>query len=120
MKKLMIVDDEKQITSLLMAIAGEIGYESECYTNPLEAVDRYEKGKFGLVITDYQMPGTNGADFAQRIRMEDPEIHIVMMTSHKPTADRLVERKIINEGLGKPFKISEMSELMKKHMGDNQ
>ncbi len=83
-KRILVVDDNK--TSLLL-LAHEIkklglDYQVVSVGNGYDAMLQLRAHSFGLLVTDYNMPGMNGLDLAQTVRQIWPDIPIVLMTVH--------------------------------------
>jgi DNA-binding response OmpR family regulator len=71
MKKLLIVDDEKNILKLYEKEFREEGYEVTTASSGLEALQKLEEICVDLVILDIRMPGPNGLETLKKI-MESP------------------------------------------------
>lgn len=68
MKRILVVDDERQITRMLRASLQGSGYEVVVADNGLDAYKRFETDKPDLIITDLAMPDMNGLELTQTIR----------------------------------------------------
>jgi len=55
-----------------------------------EAAKLLDERGFDLVITDLKMPGLSGMDLLRKVRAEQPEVEVIMMTAHG-TVDNAVE-----------------------------
>lgn len=82
--KIMIIDDEKpHLVLMKRAILREIPDAAvECFTDPVEFLSLTKKTRPDLVITDYLMPEMDGIELIRRIKEEDEDIPIVMITGH--------------------------------------
>lgn len=80
--KVLLVDDSKIILKINSNLCKEIGIE-EIITaeNGKEALEKFNKGKFDLVITDVNMPIMNGFDLLTELRKIDKEVKIFMCTT---------------------------------------
>ncbi|GAC1333720.1 MAG: hypothetical protein NVS2B16_31430 [Chloroflexota bacterium] len=113
-KDVLIAEDDSDILSLVLAVLTDEGYSvrSTMGANTLRAV---RERKPDVVLLDYQMPGMNGVQIAQRIR-EDPEtsdIPIVAMTAAGRAALVCTEMDA-NGCLGKPFDIDELVSVVQR------
>lgn len=92
-KRILVVDDDRLIVSLLEAGLQELEGEYTIMTafSGQEALAKIGKEMFALVMTDYQMPDMNGVELMQQIRHLSPETRIVLMSAHPPD---LIETKI--------------------------
>jgi DNA-binding NtrC family response regulator len=80
--RILIVDDEPKICSMLRRNLQSIGHEIECCTDPNEGLQRLKERPFDVVITDLRMPGVDGMELLQRAKHIRPECEVVMMTAH--------------------------------------
>ena len=63
--RLLVVDDEQEICSLLEDVLKVEGYDVEVCTDGQNALSRIESSRFDGVITDLKMPGVDGLQVAQ-------------------------------------------------------
>jgi PAS domain S-box-containing protein len=86
MPLILILDDHATNRSiysrLAMLIADEVTVET--FSDPFDALEWLAVNPVDLVITDYKMPGLNGAEFTRRLRAEaaDPDVPVVVVTAH--------------------------------------
>jgi len=64
----LLVDDHPTNRALLARQVRALGYAAESAENGLEALDRWKSGRFGIVITDCNMPEMDGYELARSIR----------------------------------------------------
>lgn len=109
-RTILIVEDYKELRSLIGEILKEAGYRVSEAANGAEGLSRLqEQGDISLVITDLAMPGMDGHAFAEQIHAEQirlarPEIKIIFMSADP---EPLLERaEPWEDGIGllrKPF-----------------
>jgi len=108
-KRILIVDDEEMIRTLLFEAFKFFDYEIESVENGVEAVKQIAAKTYDLIITDYLMPKMDGLELIRRIKMENPSIPVIVITSIGP------ERELLKSGalacIKKPFKISELQRI---------
>jgi two-component system response regulator AtoC len=80
--RILIVDDEPKICSMLRRNLQSIGHTIECCTDPNEGLQRLKEQHFDVVITDLRMPGVDGMELLQRAKHIRPDCEVVMMTAH--------------------------------------
>jgi two-component system KDP operon response regulator KdpE len=68
LKRILVVDDERQITRMLRASLQSSGYEVLVAGNGLEAYARFEAERPDLIITDLAMPEMNGLELTRAVR----------------------------------------------------
>jgi CheY-like chemotaxis protein len=100
----MVVDDERQIREVLGICLAEDGHKVEFASEGAEALAKFEKNKFDLLLTDYSMPNMNGDRLSAAVRERDPNIRIALLTgfgSQLPLGAPL--RLEVDAILAKPF-----------------
>lgn len=70
MKKILMVDDEKQITSIFSRYLQRHGYEVEATNDPLEVLgfDSAKLQEFCCLMTDFKMPQLNGLELVKEVK----------------------------------------------------
>jgi len=86
MYKIAIVDDEKDILSILQRYLSR-DFEIETFENPLEALSAIGNGNYDLVLSDIMMPQIDGIELLKRLRDNDCNVKVIMMTAFD-TMDR--------------------------------
>jgi response regulator RpfG family c-di-GMP phosphodiesterase len=103
------VDDEKTNLLLLEAMAAELGINVHSFLTPIAALEYTRNNDVDLIFTDYMMPGMNGIEFIEAVRLSHPHIHIIMITS--VTDDETLKLRAIKAGatefLNKPLNVAE-------------
>ena len=72
-KKILVVDDEEDITALVKTLLEDEGYKVNAAKNGEEGLTKLKKDKFDLVLIDMFMPGISGREMCERMR-KDPKI----------------------------------------------
>lgn len=80
--KILAVDDEKDITDLLVRHFGFLGYDIVGTNNPLEAIKMVEEGDYNVVVTDIVMPGLDGLELLHRIKSYNGGIQVIIITGY--------------------------------------
>jgi putative two-component system response regulator len=94
---ILIVDDEKMITSTLSSLIKIILKENvKVFNDPIEALESEElkQKKVDMIISDFMMPGMNGLEFLKNARETNPEAVAILLTGY---ADKENAIKSINE-----------------------
>ncbi len=83
-ERILFVDDELPIRTLVDRHLTTLGYNVTCCSSPTEAMERFQQqpDQFDLVLTDMTMPIMTGAELAQRIRTLQHHIPVVICTGH--------------------------------------
>ena len=81
-KRILIVDDEPDITFTLRTILEENGYkEVDVYSEPVIALHDFKSGVYSLLITDIAMPRMDGFELYKQIKNIDTRIKVVFTTA---------------------------------------
>lgn len=107
--KVLIVEDEAKILSLIASYLQSEGYEVITATDGLSAVQLYEKSKPHLVVLDWMLPGQSGLDTCLKLRqLGSPGI--IMVTAKSEETDKIVGLEVgADDYLTKPFSLRELS-----------
>ena len=83
-KRILIVDDEPDITFTLRTILAENGFkEVDVFNEPLLALHDFKSGVYSLLITDIAMPRMDGFELYKQIKNIDTRIKVVFMTASR-------------------------------------
>lgn len=110
--RLLLVDDEpdilETIRQLLAFALPDVVVEAR--TNGLDALEALQQGRFDVLVTDYRMPGMDGARLAKEAAKRWPKMRILMVTAYKDretiaTIHGIVPHLAI---VGKPVEIEDL------------
>ncbi|MHC1723803.1 MAG: response regulator transcription factor [Aminipila sp.] len=87
-KKILIVDDDKNICKLMELYLGNAGYITTCCHDGSSALDYISKGDYDLVILDLMLPAINGWEVCRLIKMEN-HIPVIMVTARDMIDDKV-------------------------------
>ncbi len=90
METILIVDDEINYTLILAAVLEDEGFETLTANSGTEAMATLAESDVDLVLTDMKMPAMDGIDLLERIKKEDADLPVIMMTAHG-TVEKAVE-----------------------------
>ena len=103
MKKLLIVEDEPDIQELLEAYLHDAGYETTIAEDGVEALAKFQKDKFDLILLDLMLPKIDGFGVCEFIRRES-NVPILMLTALDGEQEQLRGfRMEIDDYVAKPF-----------------
>jgi DNA-binding NtrC family response regulator len=107
----LLVDDEEKFLDVLSQRLGTRGLDAVTATSGEEALVKIKNKNFDAIILDITMPGIGGIETLKRIRKENPELQIIMLTG-RGSVDKAVEA--MKEGaidfLEKPADIEKLLE----------
>jgi two-component system autoinducer 1 sensor kinase/phosphatase LuxN len=111
-KRILVVDDESSVRNAFRMILEIDEHTVTEANNGVEALDLFTKGKFDLVITDFEMPVMKGNDVALRIKQLASSQPILMVTAYvEELAD--VENPV-DSILNKPFTLDDLRRAIAK------
>ena len=90
METVLIVDDEKNYPLILSAVLEDEGYETLTANSAQQALNLLKNSDVDLVLTDMRMPAMDGVQLLERIKAEDADLPVIMMTAHG-TVEKAVE-----------------------------
>lgn len=79
--RLLLVDDEKDATSLLYTILQKSGFEVVFFNDPLLALEHFKPRYYDLVILDIRMPNMNGFELYRKIKRKDNRVKVCFLTA---------------------------------------
>ncbi len=81
MKKILVVDDEPDITTSIKMGLEKKGFAVQTYNDPLQAANEYQSGKYDLMLIDIKMPKMNGFEFYREIKKKNDSVKICFFTA---------------------------------------
>ena len=80
MARILIIDDEPQIRSMLRLMLERVGYEVAEAPDGIEGIRRYRENPADLIITDLIMPNKDGIGMIIDLKKEFPKVKIIAMS----------------------------------------
>ncbi len=107
--RILIIEDEAAIRTGLIDVFVYHGYEVDFSGNGLEGLNKALTGKFDLILLDVMLPGMNGFDICNRIRAQDREQAIIMLTA-KSNDEDIIEGLSLgaDDYVAKPFSVAQL------------
>lgn len=81
-EKILLVDDEAGIRRVLAISLVDSGYEVLTAEDGKRAFELFLQTKPQIVLTDIKMPGLDGIELLQKIKQENPDTEVIMITGH--------------------------------------
>ncbi|RJR23077.1 MAG: DNA-binding response regulator [Nitrospiraceae bacterium] len=115
MHKILIIDDDKDIRSVLSDLVKSGGYETFTAGNGKTALKEISTHCPDMVLLDVKLPGVDGMTILERIRNIDRNIAIIMLTAYGDIRDAVKAMKLgAFDYITKPFENDEILSLIKK------
>ncbi|HEX4310566.1 MAG TPA: response regulator transcription factor [Acidobacteriaceae bacterium] len=115
-ERILVVDDEIQITRVLRASLSAQRYDVRTANDPEEALRLFEEWDPDLVITDLMMPGMSGVDLARAIRRKNrTPILVLSVRDQEHTKVEALDAGA-DDYVTKPFNIQELLARVRAHL----
>ncbi len=90
-RKILIVDDEPDITSSFDMILQMNGFEVDAYNDPFLALSNFKPNVCGLALMDIRMPKMNGLELYKKIKDIDNRIEVCFITAFEDYREEFKE-----------------------------
>ena len=80
-KRILLVDDEYDITLVIKLVLEENGFKVDSFTGASEALENFRTGLYDLVILDVKMPEMDGFSLYEKIKKLDDKVIICFLTA---------------------------------------
>ncbi|MEQ2006920.1 MAG: response regulator [Limisphaerales bacterium] len=114
---ILFVDDEEPMIRMGRLALERMGYQVTTTINPTEALawSRQQPDRFDLVVTDFNMPGLNGAELARQLRETRPGLRLILTTGYSASMDSAAARQSgFSELLPKPYDLRTLGEAVQR------
>jgi putative nucleotidyltransferase with HDIG domain len=119
--KILVVDDESVILDVAEEYFQRKDYEVYTAGNGIEALEILNKVKIGCVFTDINMPMMDGLELAEKIRMKDNTLPVVIMTGY-PSLENTIQtlKNGVIDYLIKPVNLEQMELTLKRILRERE
>src|SRR5205807_1119191 len=112
---LLVVDDERWIRDSCKEVAESMRFKVFTAENAAAAIRQLETHSIDVVLLDIKLPGPDGLELLMKIKQQQPETEVVMITGHATVDSVLVAMKSgAYDYLRKPFNIDELKLLLER------
>ncbi|HSB43254.1 MAG TPA: sigma-54 dependent transcriptional regulator [Methylomirabilota bacterium] len=121
MTKILVVDDEPEIRSLLVAVLQGKGFEVVGAEDGAAALQQVQRERPAVILLDLTMPRMGGMDALPEIKRLDPEVPVIICTAHTDLATAVRAMKLgAYDYLTKPFDIELLTLTLERAVERNQ
>jgi DNA-binding response OmpR family regulator len=111
--RILLVDDEQAVQTLLTYPLRKEGYDVVGATDGQEALDRFAEQRFDLVVLDIMLPKLDGIEVCRRMRTRS-QVPIIMLTAKGDEIDKVVGLEMgADDYITKPFSVREFRSRVK-------
>src|SRR5512142_2338686 len=108
-RTILVVDDDKDMLSLLNDLLGEEGYAVTKAKTGAEALEAIEKKRPDLVMMDVKLPDQDGLAVLARLKREQPELEVIVMTAFGGSSSAIkAMRAGAYDYVTKPFELDDL------------
>ncbi len=120
MARILIIDDDPAMVSVISEICKERGHQTVAYSSGTKALENLSAQAPQLVITDLRMDKVGGLDILRECREVLPQTPVIMITAYKTVETALEAMKLgAYDYITKPFKVDELQLTIQRAL-DNQ
>ncbi len=124
MARILIIDDEDELRSMLHQMLEQAGHEVTEAVNGAEGIQLYEQGRPDLIITDIIMPEKEGVETIIALRRADPDLPIIAISGggRLDATDFLTMTKKLGarRTLSKPFRRDQLLEAVGECLAEDE
>ena len=107
--RILFVEDEEHLRSVICLNLELEGYKVEIAETGEEAIQKYSKNSFDLIILDVMLPEIDGYAVCEHIRLKDKDTPIMFLSARSSTEERKKGLKLgADDYLPKPFDLEEL------------
>ena len=116
MKAILFVDDHEVLARLSCEILEMQGYRAVSAYNAADALDKFAKERFDILVTDFRMEGMNGLELAKQVHQKDPSVPVIIVTGYGP----IEGGEDVNACLQKEQLFPALLEKIKLYLGESE
>lgn len=116
MTKVLLIEDDREITVLLTTFLQRYGMEVVAYENPLSALNSFDIEQYDVVLLDLTLPEIDGLEVCRRIR-EKVDIPIIISSARHDLSDKVIALDYgADDYLPKPYEPRELVARIQSHV----
>jgi CheY-like chemotaxis protein len=118
--RIMIVDDEKDITMVFRSALERAGFRVEVFNNPLDALSHFKPDYYDLLLLDVRMPQMSGFELYQEIMKKDNTVKTCFISAFEVYKEELKKYMPDKEDeciIRKPISTRDLVKIIKEELG---
>ena len=117
MAKILVIDDEQGIRSLLDTLLSRKGHEVILAANGLRGLELFRREHPDAVILDLKMPEMDGVTVLKQIRSTDQKLPVIVLTgTGTPETEQQLYKLGVTEFVQKEFSLHRLGDSLKRHL----
>ncbi len=117
MAKILMVEDDLEITQLLEEYLASYSIDTLSVTLPLIALEKLEGESFDLVLLDLGLPQMDGLEFCKMIKQKYPQIPVIISTARVDVSDKVIAFELgADDYIAKPYEPRELVARIQAHI----
>ena len=116
MKAILFVDDHEVLARLSCEILETQGYRAVSAYNAHDALEKFQREKFDILVTDFRMEGMNGLELARKVHASRPDVPVIIVTGY----GHIDGGKDVNACLPKEQMFPALLEKIKTYLGEGE
>jgi DNA-binding response OmpR family regulator len=113
--RILVVDDERDITSVIKRGLENAGYAVDAFNDPEQALAHFKKDYYNMLIFDIRMPKVNGFQLYREIRKKDGKAKVCFMTAfeiYRKEFEKVFPDYDVKCFLTKPLSIKDLQKIV--------
>lgn len=117
MAKILMVEDDLEITELLEQYLSSYSIDTLSVTLPLLALEKLEGESFDLVLLDLGLPQMDGLELCKIIKQKYPQIPVIISTARADVSDKVIAFELgADDYIAKPYEPRELVARIQAHI----
>jgi len=119
-RPVLVVDDEPSMRMALSESLLSCGYQVEAAVDGADALKKFSKGQFDVVITDMRMPKVGGMEVLRGVKKISPRTHVIVITAYG-TVNTAVQamKEGASDFIMKPFSLEDLESVVKNVLSNH-
>lgn len=121
-KRIMIVDDEKDIAMIFRSGLERNGFSVQVFNDPLEALSNFKPDYYDVLLLDVRMPAMSGFELCREIRKQDKTARVCFISAFEVLQEEMKKYLPEEEGkciVKKPISMKELVKIINEEISGN-
>jgi DNA-binding NtrC family response regulator len=106
--KVLVIDDDVKMLELLRKVLSKRGYVVDISSKPKEAIEKFVRDGFDIIVTDINMPEMSGLEVLKQVKTISPDTIVIMITAFATVSSAVESMKLgAYDYIIKPFNVEE-------------